>query len=158
MKSLEIRLIAGGALFAFGLILHYMMDADTLVQLAVFGTSYLIVGYNVVYSAGRNIVKGNVLDENFLMTIATLGAFAISMYPEAVAVMLFFQVGEWFEKRAVGKTRRSIADLMDIQPDYAHVIRDGKTETVGPDEVRVGETIEVLPGEKVPLDGTIVSG
>lgn len=158
MKSLEIRLIAGGALFAFGLILHYMMDADTLVQLAVFGTSYLIVGYNVVYSAGRNIVKGNVLDENFLMTIATLGAFAISMYPEAVAVMLFFQVGEWFEKRAVGKTRRSIADLMDIQPDYAHVIRDGRTETVDPEEVGVGETIEVLPGEKVPLDGTIISG
>lgn len=92
------------------------------------------------------------------MAIATLGAFAIQMYPEAAAVMLFFQVGEWFENRAVGRTRQSIADLMDIQPDFAHVIRDGVTETVDPEEVSVGETMEVLPGEKVPLDGVVLEG
>ena len=100
------------------------------------------------------------------MTVATVGAFLVSavpeaedvMFPEAVAVMLFFQIGEWFERRAVGRTRESISDLMDIQSETAHVIRDGRTETVDPEEVSVGETIAVMPGERIPLDGRIVDG
>ena len=156
----------GGTLFAVGLVLHYIVDASALVQLAVLLPAYLIVGYDVLLKAARNIGHGQVFDENFLMTIATLGAFLLSalpgvhevMFPEAVAVMLFFQVGEWFERRAVGKTRKSISDLMDIQPEVAHVLRDGVMETVDPEEVSVGETIVVLPGEKIPLDGTVVEG
>lgn len=158
MNRFEKRLLLGGLLFAVGMVLHYGTDTDPLIQLVVFGAAYIIAGYDVLLKAFRNIFRGNFLDENFLMAIATLGAFAIAMYPEGTAVMLFFQVGEWFEKRAVGKTRQSISDLMDIQPDFAHVVRDGVTETVDPDEVSVGETIEVLPGEKIPLDGTIVGG
>ena len=156
----------GGTLFAVGLVLHYIVDASALVQLAVLLPAYLIVGYDVLLKAARNIGHGQVFDENFLMTIATLGAFLLSalpevhevMFPEAVAVMLFFQVGEWFERRAVGKTRKSISDLMDIQPEVAHVLRDGVMETVDPEEVSVGERIVVLPGEKIPLDGTVVEG
>ena len=156
----------GGTLFAVGLVLHYIVDASALVQLAVLLPAYLIVGYDVLLKAARNIGHGQVFDENFLMTIATLGAFLLSalpgvhevMFPEAVAVMLFFQVGEWFERRAVGKTRKSISDLMNIQPEVAHVLRDGVMETVDPEEVSVGERIVVLPGEKIPLDGTVVEG
>ena len=156
----------GGTLFAVGLVLHYIVDASALVQLAVLLPAYLIVGYDVLLKAARNIGHGQVFDENFLMTIATLGAFLLSalpgvhevMFPEAVAVILFFQVGEWFERRAVGKTRKSISDLMDIQPEVAHVLRDGVMETVDPEEVSVGERIVVLPGEKIPLDGTVVEG
>ena len=156
----------GGTLFAVGLVLHYIVDASALVQLAVLLPAYLVVGYDVLLKAARNIGHGQVFDENFLMTIATVGAFLLSalpgahevMFPEAVAVMLFFQVGEWFERRAVGKTRKSISDLMDIQPDIAHVLRDGVMETVDPEEVSVGERIVVLPGEKIPLDGTVVEG
>lgn len=158
MRNLERRLVLGGVLFAIGLVLDYVLGADELVLFAVFVVAYLVVGYDVLLKAVRNIGHGNFLDENFLMTIATLGAFAIEMFPEAVAVMLFFQVGEWFEDRAVGRTRQSITELMDIQPEIAHVVRDGATETVDPEEVRVGETIEVLPGEKVPLDGTVTAG
>ena len=156
----------GGTLFAVGLVLHYIVDASALVQLAVLLPAYLVVGYDVLLKAARNIGHGQVFDENFLMTIATVGAFLLSalpgvhevMFPEAVAVMLFFQVGEWFERRAVVKTRKSISDLMDIQPDIAHVLRDGVMETVDPEEVSVGERIVVLPGEKIPLDGTVVEG
>lgn len=158
MNRFEKRILLGGILFAVGMVLHYLIGASGLVDLAVFGAAYLIVGYDVLLKAARNIGRGNFLDENFLMAIATLGAFAIMMFPEAAAVMLFFQVGEWFEKLAVGKTRKSISDLMDIQPEFAHVIRNGKKETVDPEEVSVGETIEILPGEKVPLDGRVVSG
>ena len=156
----------GGALFAVGLALHYILDANAIVQLAVLLPAYLIVGYDVLLKAARNIGHGQVFDENFLMTVATLGAFLISalpgvtevMFPEAVAVMLFFQIGEWFERRAVGKTRKSISDLMDIQPEVAHVLRDGSMETVDPEEVSVGDRIVVLPGEKIPLDGRVVEG
>ena len=158
MNRFEKRILLGGILFAVGMVLHYLIGVSEWVDLAVFGAAYLIVGYDVLLKAARNIGRGNFLDENFLMAIATLGAFAIVMFPEAAAVMLFFQVGEWFEKLAVGKTRKSISDLMDIQPEFAHVIRDGKKETVDPEEVSVGETIEILPGEKVPLDGKVVSG
>ena len=158
MNRFEKRILLGGILFAVGMVLHYLIGVFEWVDLAVFGAAYLIVGYDVLLKAARNIGRGNFLDENFLMAIATLGAFAIMMFPEAAAVMLFFQVGEWFEKLAVGKTRKSISDLMDIQPEFAHVIRDGRKETVDPEEVSVGETIEILPGEKVPLDGKVVSG
>lgn len=158
MNRFEKRILLGGILFAVGMALHYLIGVSEWVDLAVFGAAYLIVGYDVLLKAARNIGRGNFLDENFLMAIATLGAFAIMMFPEAAAVMLFFQVGEWFEKLAVGKTRKSISDLMDIQPEFAHVIRDGRKETVDPEEVSVGETIEILPGEKVPLDGKVLSG
>lgn len=158
MNRFEKRILLGGILFAVGMVLHYLIGVSEWVDLAVFGAAYLIVGYDVLLKAARNIGRGNFLDENFLMAIATLGAFAIMMFPEAAAVMLFFQVGEWFEKLAVGKTRKSISNLMDIQPEFAHVIRAGRKETVDPEEVSVGETIEILPGEKVPLDGKVVSG
>lgn len=166
MNVFACRMAVGGALFAVGLALHYILDADAIVQLAVLLPAYLIVGYDVLLKAARNIGHGQVFDENFLMTVATLGAFLISalpgvtevMFPEAVAVMLFFQIGEWFERRAVGKTRKSISDLMDIQPEVAHVLRDGSMETVDPEEVSVGDRIVVLPGEKIPLDGRVVEG
>lgn len=166
MNVFACRMGVGGALFAVGLALHYILDADAIVQLAVLLPAYIIVGYDVLLKATRNIGHGQVFDENFLMTVATLGAFLISalpgvtevMFPEAVAVMLFFQIGEWFERRAVGKTRKSISDLMDIQPEVAHVLRDGSMETVDPEEVSVGDRIVVLPGEKIPLDGRVVEG
>lgn len=166
MNVFACRMGVGGALFAVGLALHYILDADAIVQLAVLLPAYIIVGYDVLLKAARNIGHGQVFDENFLMTVATLGAFLISalpgvteiMFPEAVAVMLFFQIGEWFERRAVGKTRKSISDLMDIQPEVAHVLRDGSMETVDPEEVSVGDRIVVLPGEKIPLDGRVVEG
>ncbi len=166
MNRFTCRMAVGAVLFAVGMVLHYVLDADALVQLAVFLPAYIIVGYDVVLKAARNIGHGQFFDENLLMVIATAGAFIVSfmpgagdvMFPEAVAVMLFFQIGEWFEKRAVGKTRDSISSLVDLQPDIAHVIRDGVTETVDPEDVSVGEVITVLPGEKVPLDGVVVSG
>lgn len=166
MNVFACRMGVGGALFAVGLALHYILDADAIIQLAVLLPAYIIVGYDVLLKAARNIGHGQVFDENFLMTVATLGAFLISalpgvtevMFPEAVAVMLFFQIGEWFERRAVGKTRKSISDLMDIQPEVAHVLRDGSMETVDPEEVSVGDRIVVLPGEKIPLDGRVVEG
>ena len=166
MNTFALRMAAGGSLFAVGMAMHYVLWSGELAQLAVFLPAYLIVGYDVLLKAFRNIGHGQVLDENFLMTVATVGAFLVSavpeaedvMFPEAVAVMLFFQVGEWFERRAVGRTRESISDLMDIQSETAHVIRDGRTETVDPEEVSVGETIAVMPGEKIPLDGRIVDG
>lgn len=158
MRRLEKRLVVGGALFVIGLVLHYAVASPLWMQLVVLGTAYLVIGYDVLLKAARNIGHGNFLDENFLMSVATLGAFAIQMFPEAAAVMLFYQVGEWFENRAVNRTRQSISDLMDIQPEEAHVVRGGRTETVDPGDVSVGETIEILPGEKVPLDGVVLDG
>lgn len=166
MDRLVGRILAAAVIFAFGMVLHYIVGAPELVQLAVFLPAYLIVGYDVLLKAARNIVHGQVFDENFLMTVATIGAFLLSavpnvhdvMFPEAVAVMLFFQVGEWFEKRAVGKTRQSISDLMDIQPEIAHVMGDDGLEDVDPEEVSVGDVIVVLPGERIPLDGRITEG
>ena len=124
----------------------------------LFAVPYLIVGYDVLWSAVRNILHGQVFDEQFLMAIATLGAFAIQEYPEAAAVMLFYQIGELFQGIAVGRSRRSIAALMDIAPESAVVLRDGNEEEVSPDEVQVGEIILVRPGEKIPLDGLILEG
>ena len=124
----------------------------------IFVISYLIVGFEILKKAIRNIVRGKVFDENFLMSVATIGAFAIGEYPEAVAVMLFYQIGELFQSYAVDKSRKSIASLMDIRPDYANVYREGNIETVNPEEVKIGETIVIKPGEKIPLDGKIIEG
>lgn len=123
-----------------------------------FLAAYAAVGYEVLWSALRNILRGQVFDEQFLMTIATAGAFATGEYPEGVMVMLFYQIGELFQSIAVGRSRKSIAKLMDIRPDHAVVLRDGTESTVSPDEVQVGETIVVRPGERIPLDGVVISG
>ncbi len=120
--------------------------------------SYLIVGLNILKKAVRNIFRGKVFDENFLMAVATLGAFAIGELSEAVAVMLFYQVGELFQSFAVDKSRKSISSLMNIRPDYANVLRNNKEEKVSPDDVKIGETIVIKPGEKIPLDGTVIEG
>lgn len=136
----------------------YWIPVAGLWQLAVFAVPYLVIGYDVLWSAFRNMIHGQIFDEKFLMTVATLGAFAIGEYPEASAVMLFYQVGELFQSIAVGKSRRSIASLMDIRPDYAVVLRDGKEEKVSPEEVSSLETLIIRPGEKIPLDGQIIEG
>jgi len=120
--------------------------------------SYIIVGLEIVKKAIRNIRRGKVFDENFLMTVATIGAFGVGEFPEAVAVMLFYQVGELFQKYAVDKSRKSISNLMDIRPDFANVERDGKIQKVDPDDVKIKEIIIVKPGEKIPLDGYIIEG
>ena len=131
---------------------------DGLWKLAAYLVPYLVIGWKVLWRAIRNIPRGQVFDENFLMALATVGAFCIGEYPEGVFVMLFYQVGELFEHVAVGKSRRSIAALMDIRPDYANVERDGVLEQVDPEEVEIGDIIVVKPGEKIPLDGQIVEG
>ena len=128
------------------------------VTVSVFLVPYLLVGWDVLWAAIRNVANGQLLDEHFLMMIATIGAFVLGEYPEAVFVMLFYQVGELFQNIAVGRSRKSIAALMDIRPDVAVVERDGAEVTVSPDEVRIGEVIVVRPGEKIPLDGSILEG
>ena len=133
-------------------------------RFACYMAPYLIIGYDILLKAGRGIAHRQVTDENFLMAVATVGAIALALYEgsgdytEAIAVMLFYQVGEWFQSYAVGKSRRNISELMDIRPDYANVERDGKLEQVDPDEVAVGTVIVVQPGEKVPIDGVVVEG
>ena len=135
----------------------FIADNETL-KLIVALVAYFVIGYDVLWRAIRNIFHGQVFDENFLMTIATVGAFFIGEYPEAIAVMLFYQIGEAFQEAAVDKSRKSIADLMNIRPDKANVCRDGQIVTVNPEDVAVGEEIVIRPGEKIPLDGVIVSG
>ncbi len=152
--------IAAAALMLIGL--HFVETAGAL-RFAAYMVAYLIVGYDVLAESVENIVKGDFLDESFLMTVATVGAVVLAVcktgdYTEAVAVMLFFQTGELFEDFAVGKSRANIASLMNIRPDYANVEIDGKPERVAPETVRVGDEIIVLSGEKVPLDGVVVSG
>ena len=119
---------------------------------------YLIVGYDVLLKAVRNISHGELFDESFLMMVATIGAFGIGEYPEAVAVMLLYQIGELFQNYATGKSRNSISELMSIAPEYANLFRDGEVEQVDPDEVEIGDTIIIKPGEKVPLDGVVLEG
>lgn len=133
------------------------------VRLALYLVDYLIIGYDILRKAYKGIRNGQVFDENFLMAVATIGALALAIYEngdylESIAVMLFYQVGEWFQSYAVGKSRRNISELMDIRPDYANIERDGKLEQVDPDEVDIGIIIVVQPGEKVPIDGTVVQG
>lgn len=128
------------------------------VNFAVFLVPYLVIGWDIVYKAVRGIVNGQVFDENFLMTIATFGAFGVGEYSEAVAVMLFYQVGELFQSYAVSRSRQSIADLMDICPEYANLEKDGELVQADPDDVEIGDIIVIKPGERVPLDGTVISG
>ena len=152
-KKNLIRIIISGLLFALSFIFK--------IKHVVFGIlliSYIIIGYDVLLKAFRNIKRGKVFDENFLMGVATIGAFCIGDVREAVAVMLFYQLGELFQSYAVNKSRKSVAELMDIRPDYANVIRNGKYEKVDPNEVNIEEIILVKPGEKIPLDGVIVEG
>lgn len=153
------RIIIGAAFFAADVLIeNFAPGLPWYVLLAVFLTAYVIVGGDVEKRAVGNIGKGQVFDENFLMTIATVGAFFVGEYPEAVAVMLFYQVGELFQSYAVNRSRKNITELMDIRPDFANVRRDGVEEQVDPDEVAVGETIVVKPGERIPLDGVITKG
>lgn len=152
-KKNLIRIIISGLLFALSFIFK--------TKYVVFGillVSYIIIGYDVLLKAFRNIKRGKIFDENFLMSVATIGAICISDMREAVAVMLFYQIGELFHSYAVNKSRKSIIELMDIRPDYANVIRNGKHEKVDPNEVNIEEIILVKPGEKIPLDGVIVEG
>lgn len=158
-KAMLRRIVAGAILFVAAI----LIPADGWLKLALFMVPYLVVGYKVLWKAAVNIAHGQVFDENFLMCVATIGAFvsgALSTgdYMEGVAVMLFYQVGELFEQYAVGRSRRSIAELMDIRPDVANVERSGAIETVDPDEVAIGDVIVIQPGERVPLDGTVIEG
>ena len=155
MKKDVIKIIIAFVLFLFAMLVKFQNEW---INNAIFIVSYLIVGFEILRKAVKNIFKGKVFDENFLMAVATLGAFAIGEFPEAVAVILFYQVGELFQDYAVDKSRKSIASLMDIRPDYANVVRDGKEEKVSPGEVKIGETILVKPGEKIPLDGFVIEG
>lgn len=158
-KSTIARLALGAAVYAAGIVLTYFFpDVNGYITLGVLVLAYIILGADVVMRALKNILKGRVFDENFLMTISTVGAFAIGEYPEAVAVMLFYQIGELFQDMAVRRSRKSISSLMDIRPDSANVKRDGALIAVAPQEVAVGEIIVVKPGEKIPLDGVVIDG
>ena len=153
-KKMLMRILASAVLFVIAL----LIPAEGWLKLVIFLVPYLLVGYKVLIKAGKNILHGQVFDENFLMCVATIGAFVLGEYLEAVAVMLFYQIGELFEDYSVGRSRRSIADLMDIRPEVARVERDGNEVEVDPEEVQIGETIVVRPGDRVPLDGTVISG
>ena len=155
MKKKLIRIIISFIL----LILAFILKLDNvIINNILFITSYIIVGYDVILKALRNITRGKVFDENFLMTIATIGAFFIGEFPEAVAVMLFYQVGELFQSYAVDKSRKSVSELMDIRPDYANLYQNNKTERVDPNKIKVSDIILIKPGEKIPLDGIVVEG
>ena len=154
------KILIGAALFVVAILANHLIPfvADTILGLILFLAAYFVIGGDVIKKACMNIAKGQVFDENFLMLIATVGAFFVGEYHEAAAVMLFYQVGEWFQAYAVNNSRKSIKDLMNIRPDYANVFRDGEEAVVSPDEVAVDELIVVKPGERVPLDGIVVKG
>lgn len=158
MKKKLYNIIGAGFVFLIGMLLPKFVEVSDNIELILFLVAYLIVGRDVVKRAAKNILSGQVFDENFLMTIATFGAFLVGEYPEGVAVMLFYQLGELFESYAVDKSRNSISDLMDIYPEYANVKRGDSIEQVDPDEVQIGDIIVVKPGEKVPLDCKVISG
>lgn len=159
-KKMLARILTAAAM----LIALKLIPVTGVLQLALYLVAYLVIGYDILKKAWRGILNRQVFDENFLMAVATIGAFALAIvsrngdYVEAIAVMLFYQIGELFQSYAVGKSRRNISALMDIRPDYANIEKDGKLEQVDPDEVTVGSIIVVQPGEKVPLDGVVVSG
>ena len=158
MTKKQKKMLARLAVSAVFLIVGMVTEGTHPVDWICFAVSYLAAGYDIPLKALRTIRGGQVFDENFLMTVATVGAVLVGAYEEAVAVMLFYQVGEFFNDYAVNKSRRSISDLMDINPEYANVIRGGKEEQVDPDEVEIGETVVIRPGERVPLDGVVVKG
>ena len=159
-KKMLVRILVTAAM----LIALHFIPVTGILQLGLYLVAYLVIGYDILKKAGKGILNKQVFDENFLMAVATVGAFALAIYEksgdynEAIAVMLFYQIGELFQSYAVGKSRRNISALMDIRPDYANVERDGKLEKVDPDEVGIGSVIVVQPGEKVPLDGIVISG
>ena len=142
-----VAIIISAVLFIVG---YCLAQELTTARLVIFSVALLCVGAEVFIRAGRNILHGQIFDENFLMSIASICAFILGDYPEATAVMLFYQIGEYFQSRAVNRSRRSISELMDIRPDYANISRDGQLEKVYPDEVHVGDTIIIKPGERVP--------
>ena len=153
-KKKEVIIIISTILFVITL----FVKMNQTLQLILMLVAYILLGKDTVLKAIKNVEKGDFFDENFLMTVATLGAIMIGEYPEAVAVMLFYEVGELFQSYAINKSRKSIADMMDIKPEYANVIRDNKSQKIDPDEVQIGETIEIKPGERVPLDAIIIKG
>ena len=155
MKKDLYKIITSAILFVVALFVPF---SNIWINRSIFVLSYLIVAFEILKEAVENIFKGEVFDENFLMSVATIGAFAIGEFPEAVAVMLFYQIGELFQDFAVDKSRESISSLMDIRPDYANVLREEKEEKINPNEVKIGEIIIVKPGEKIPLDGVVEEG
>ncbi len=164
MKTKQKKMLVRIILAAMLLVSLAFVPVTGPLRLALYLIPYLLVGYDILLKAAKGIRNGRVFDENFLMTVATLGAIAIALYDdtgeytEAVAVMLFYQIGEWFQAYAVGKSRKNISDLMDIRPDYANIERSGKIEQVAPESVEVGTVIVVQPGEKVPIDGIVIRG
>lgn len=155
MKKRANKIIGAFALFIIAILIPFKYEW---INKVIFLISYFIVGFSILKKAFRNLFRGKLFDENFLMSLATIGAFFVGEFPEAVAVMLFYQVGELFQSYAVDKSRKSIAELMDIRPDYANIEKDNEIQKVDPDEVKVGEIIIVKPGEKIPLDGVVVDG
>ena len=155
-KKILIRIIAAGILLIIAALLP--LEEKSLLRLAAFLVPYGIIGWDVLWKAIRNIKNGQVFDENFLMAVATVGALAVKEYPEATAVMLFYQIGELFQSVAVGKSRKNIASLMDIRPDHANIEVDGKLVEADPEEIEQGQLIIVKPGERIPLDGTVIDG
>ena len=161
-KKMLIRIIIAFLLFAGLLICGHtgLLNglSGTVYLFLIYLIPYLVIGYDIILKAARNIRHGQVFDENFLMMIATFGAFGVGEYSEGVAVMLFYQVGELFQGYAVGKSRQSISDMMDICPEYANIEIDGKLTQVDPDEVELGSVIVIKPGERIPLDGVVLEG
>lgn len=153
-KKVLIRILVSAAL----MVILTLLPLDGYLRLGLFLIPYLIIGYDILKKALKGIKNKQVFDENFLMAVATVGAILLGKYTEGVAVMLFYQIGEWFQSYAVGKSRRNISELMDIRPDYANVEREGRLEKVDPDEVEIGTIMVVQPGEKIPIDGVIVEG
>ena len=158
-KVMLVRILIAAAML-LGL---QFLTVNRWIRLALYLVDYFIIGYDILRKALKGIRNKRVFDENFLMAVATVGAMALAIYEngdylEAIAVMLFYQIGEWFQSYAVGRSRRNISDLMDIRPDYANIEKDGKLIQVDPEDVRIGDTIIVKPGERIPLDGKIIKG
>lgn len=157
-KKVLIRIIVSAVLLTAIIIITKLVEINKWIQLVLYLVPYLIIGYDILKKALKGIFKGQIFDENFLMAVATVGAVALGEFSEGAAVMLFYQIGELFQSVAVGKSRKNITSLMDIRPDYANVEIDGKLEKIDPDDVEIGTEIVVNPGEKVPIDGIIISG
>ena len=157
-KRLLIRIIVSAAVFAVGIGSLFLFPSFPWIGRGILIASYLVAGYDVLRKAALGVVRGRIFDENFLMAVASLGAMALTEFSEAAAVMIFYQTGELFQSVAVGKSRKSIAALMDIRPEYAVVLREGKEQEVDPEEVEIGEIIVLKPGERIPLDGTVIEG
>lgn len=157
-KKVLIRIALSTVLLIACVVIEHIIEPKWYIALPLFLIPYFVIGYDVLLKSARNIAHGQVFDENFLMAVATIGALATGEYPEAVFVMLFYQVGEFFQSWAVGKSRKSISALMDIRPDYANLIKDGETTEVDPYDVMIDDIILIKPGEKIPLDGEIIEG